>query len=116
MIQLISQAINRLNSFLKDIQVKTILSSFLVGLIVLTSGVTYADKSDRPISDVDAQVFKSNPERPSTSREWRQEARETDDAPLERIKTIGQESAQAVKEWGELYPDVIDRTLPDDVS
>ncbi|EAZ91131.1 hypothetical protein CY0110_12727 [Crocosphaera chwakensis CCY0110] len=33
-----------------------------------------------------------------------------------QAKEIVQESAQAIKEWGEVYPDVVDRSLSDDQS
>lgn len=116
MIHLISQAINRLSSFLKKTQVKSLLSAVFVGIIVLTSSVNYATESDRPLNSIDDKVFEGNSERPTTTREWYEQANRTEDAPLERIKEIGKESAEAVKEWGELYPDVIDRTIPDDLS
>ncbi len=117
MIHLISQAIDNLSSFLKNIQVKSFLTSILLGIILLTSGVSsYATNGANAADSIDNRVFESNSERPTTTREWRQEARETEDAPLERIKEIGKESAQAIKEWGELYPDVVDRSLPDDLS
>lgn len=116
MIHLISQAIDRLSSFFKKPQVKSFFATVFVGLIVLTSNVNYATESDRNLNNISDRVFESNSERPTTTREWYNEADRTEDAPLERIKEIGKQSAEAVKEWGELYPDVVERTLPDDLS
>ncbi len=117
MIHLISQTIIRFSSLLKKIQVKSFLTTVLLGAILLTSGVSsYATNGANAADNIDSKVFESNSERPTTTSEWRQKARETENAPLERAKEIGQESAQAIKEWGELYPDVVDRTLPDDMS
>lgn len=117
MIHLISQAINQIGSFLKKIQVKSFLTTVLLGTILLTTGVSsYATNGKNAADNINSRVFEGNPERPTTTREWKQEARETEDAPLERVKEIGQETAEAVKEWGGLYPDVADRTIPDDLK
>lgn len=117
MINLISQAIDNLSYHLKKIQVKSFFTSVLLGIFLLTSGVSnYATNGANAADNIDSKVFEGNSERPTTTSEWREEARRTEDAPLERIKEIGQESAQAIKEWGELYPDVIDRSTPDDLS
>ncbi|GAB4541622.1 MAG: hypothetical protein Tsb0014_33690 [Pleurocapsa sp.] len=117
MIHLISQTISTINSWLKKIQVKSFLSTILLGAILLTSGVSsYATNGANAADDISSKVFEGNSERPTTTREWRQEARQTEDAPLERAKEIGKETAQAIKEWGELYPDVAERTIPDQIN
>ncbi|MGL5874107.1 MAG: hypothetical protein ACRC2R_17355 [Xenococcaceae cyanobacterium] len=112
MINLISQAIVGINSFLKIVRVKTFLATVLVGLIVLTSTVN-STGNDRALNNIDDKIFESNPERPTTTREWYQKARETEDSPGERVKEIGKESAQALKEWGSLYPETAQKSAPD---
>ena len=117
MIHLISQAINRINSLLKKIQVKSFLTAILLGAILLTNGVSSSATNGKTAADVvGSDVVGNNPERPTTTREWRQEARRTEDAPLERVKEIGKETGQALKEWGELYPEVAESTLPDEIK
>jgi hypothetical protein len=117
MIHLISQAIANLSSLVKKIQVKSFLTTVLLGAILLTSGVSsYADNGASAADNIDSKIFESNSERPTTTREWKQQARRTEDAPLERAKEIGKESAQAVKEFGKLYPDVADRSTPEDLN
>lgn len=117
MIHLISQAINHISTLLKKIQVKSFLTTVLLGTILLTSGVSsYATNGKSAADNIDSRVFESNSERPTTTRQWRKEARQTEDNPLERAKEIGQETAQALKEWGELYPDVADRSIPDELK
>ena len=117
MIYLISQAINRISSVLKKIQVKNFLTSVLLGAILLTSGVSSAATNNKTASDVvDSKVLETNPERPTTTREWRQEARRTDDAPLERVKEIGKETGEALKDWGKLYPDVAEDSIPENLK
>lgn len=115
MIHLISQAIIRFNSFLKNIQVKSFLTSLLLGVFLLTSGASsYATNGANTADTINSKVFESNSERPTTMDEWQQKAEETQDEPLERAKEIGKESVQAIKEWVEVYPDVVDRSLSDD--
>lgn len=117
MIYLISQAINRISSVLKRIQAKNFLTSVLLGAILLTSGVSSATTNNKTASDVvDSRVLETNPERPTTTREWRQEARRTEDAPIERIKEIGKETGEALKDWGKLYPDVAEDSIPDNLK
>ncbi len=117
MIHLISQAINRISSLLKKIQAKSFLTAILLGAILLTNGVSSSATNGKTAADVvGSDVVGNNPERPTTTREWRQEARRTEDAPLERVKEIGQETGQALKEWGELYPEVAESTLPDEIK
>lgn len=117
MMNLLTKAISYLGSLLKKTQVKNFLTAVMVGSILLTSGVASATNDSPSLDNVNKKVlFENNSERPTTTGEWNQKARETEDAPLERAKEIGKQSAQAVKEWGELYPDVVDRTVPDNLS
>lgn len=117
MIRLISQAINRLSFILKKIQFKSFLTTVLLGAILLTNGVSNSAIKGKTAADlVGSDVVESNPERPTTTREWRQEARRTEDAPLERAKEIGKETGEALKDWGKLYPDVAESTLPDEIK
>ena len=117
MIHLISQAINGISSLLKKIQVKSFLTTVLLGAILLTNGVSSTATNGKTAADVvGSDVVESNPERPTTTRDWRQQARRTEDAPLERAKEIGKETGEALKDWGGLYPEVAESTVPDDVK
>lgn len=117
MIRLISQAINRLSFILKKIQFKSFLTTVLLGAILLTNGVSSSATKAKTAADlVGSDVVENNPERPTTTREWRQQARRTEDAPLERAKEIGKETGEALKDWGKLYPDVAESTLPDEIK
>jgi hypothetical protein len=112
MIYLISKAIARIGSFLAIAQVKTFMATLFVGLIILTSGVN-STSDVRASNKISGKVFESNSERPTTTREWYQKSAQTEDSPVERVKEIGKESAQAVKEWGSVYPDTAKRSAPD---
>ncbi|EAZ91134.1 hypothetical protein [Crocosphaera chwakensis] len=85
MIHLISQAIIHFNSFLKKIQVRSFLTSVLLGVFLLTSGASsYATNGANAADTINSKVFESNSERPTTNGEWQQKAEETRDEPLER--------------------------------
>jgi hypothetical protein len=114
MIHLISQAINQISSLLKKIQIKSFLTTALLGVILLTSGVNSYASNDP--NNINSKIFEGNSDRPTTTREWKQEARNTDNAPIERAKEIGKETKRALKDFGKVYPDVAERTLPDEIN
>jgi hypothetical protein len=117
MLHLFSQTINYLNSLLKKIQIKSLLTTTLLGVILLTSGVSsYATNGAGSPDKIDSRIFEGNPERPTTTREWKQEARNTDNQPIKRAKEIGKETKEAVKDFGKLYPNVAERTAPDELK
>ncbi|WP_319423166.1 hypothetical protein [Pleurocapsa sp. FMAR1] len=117
MIHLISLAINRISSLLKKIQVKSFLTAVLLGAVLLTNGVSSSAINSKTAADVvGGDVVGNNPERPTTTREWRQQARRTEDAPLEKVKEIGKETGEALKDLGKLYPDVAESTFPDEIK
>lgn len=97
----------------KQLQVKRFLAVVLVGFLLLTTNVARADNSKAVTDRVDQLVDRDSSDRPKTIGEWNKEARQTEDAPLERVKRIGKESAEAVKDFGEMYGDTADRSTPD---
>ncbi|MGV2827866.1 hypothetical protein [Myxosarcina sp. GI1(2024)] len=116
MSNLIFQAIGKLSSLLKKIKITTLVTAVLVGLIFLTSNPSYAAQR-QDTSNIDRDVLESsNPERPTNIKEWQQEARRTEDEPLERAQEIGKETVEAVKDMGKMYSDTAERTAPDNLS
>jgi hypothetical protein len=103
MINLISNAIAHISSLLKGFQVKRFLAVVLVGLIVLTTNID-SGRSNKELRDqARERVEQNDAQRPKTTGEWNREARETKDAPGERLQRIGQQSAEALKEFGSGY-------------
>lgn len=49
-------------------------------------------------------------DRPKTTGEWNQEARETTGQPGERLGRIAKETGEAVKDFGKMYPDTAERS------
>lgn len=110
MIKLFSQAIARLNSFLKSLQVKQFFAMALVGLVLLLAPAETPRNNPDLGRRIDNVLEKDNSDRPTTTRQWQQEAREVEGNPGERLKRIGEESKEALQEWGGLYPDTAERS------
>lgn len=104
MVNIFSGAIASIRSFFNQFQVKRFLAVVLVGFLFLTSGIT-SGQDDAVKSERTRQWIhqgEGNDQRPKTTGEWMNEARQ--DAPLgERIQQIGEDSAEAFKEFGSGY-------------
>jgi hypothetical protein len=109
---LISRSTAHITSLINGLQVKRFLAVVLVGFILLTTNVDSKQNNKALTKQVREQAEQIDSVRPKTTREWYKEARETEDSPGERLQNIAEESAQAVKEFGSLYPDTAKRTAP----
>ncbi|MHC5595118.1 MAG: hypothetical protein ACYTXC_03995 [Nostoc sp.] len=113
MINLIYRTIGNISSLLKGLQVKSFLAVVLVGFLVLTTNVSYG-QNDKALGDrVREQVQKDDAQRPKTIGQWNKEARETEGSPGERLQKIGQQSAEAFKEFGAGYVEGAQETASD---
>ena len=113
MTNLISKATARLTSLLKGLQVKQLLSVVFVGFLLLTTNVN-PGKNDRPLpANLRDRVNQNDADRPKTTGQWNQEAREVEGNPGERFKRIGKESAEAFKEFGSGYVKGAGKTADD---
>jgi hypothetical protein len=110
MLNLFSGAFNRLNSFLKSFQVKQLLSIALIAVIFLIAPAETPRNNPDLGRRIDNVLERRDSDRPTTTREWEQEAEEVKGKPGERLKRIGEESKEAFKEFGGLYPDTAERT------
>ncbi|HEY9610943.1 hypothetical protein [Allocoleopsis sp.] len=116
---LITRATAHISSLLNSLQVKRFFAVVLVGFLLLTTNVdsgrhtrAVGEQLRQPANQLDSV-------RPKTTNEWYDEARQTEDAPGERLQNIAEESAKAVKEFGSLYPDTAKRStnaLKDDAA
>ena len=109
---LISRSTAHITSLINGLQVKRFFAVVLVGFILLTTNVDSKQNNKALTKQVREQAEQIDSVRPKTTREWYKEARETEDTPGERLQNIAEESAQAVKEFGSLYPDTAKRTAP----
>jgi hypothetical protein len=106
---LISQAMSFVGSLFSGLQVKQLLSIALVGFFLLTSPVATSTNSKAASDRINAVAHQNDSDRPKTTGEWKQEARQVDKTG-NRLERIGKESAEAVKDWGGLYPDTAERS------
>ena len=106
---LISQAMSFVGSLFSSLQVKQLLSIALVGFFLLTSPAAPSANSKAASDRINAVAHQNDSDRPKTMGEWKQEAREVDKTG-NRLGRIGKESAEAVKDWGGLYPDTAERS------
>ncbi len=114
MTNIISRAITQISSLLKKAQVMRFLSVVLVGFLLLTTNNIAQDRNTKAVTrKIDEVVHQDNSERPKTMGEWQQEAKETKGAPGERVEKIAKESAEAIKDFGSLYPDTAKRSAGD---
>jgi hypothetical protein len=110
MISLIFGTISKIGSVLKSLQVKQFLSVVLVGLLILTTNVDPGLSKQEATQKVNKMLDRDDNNRPKTTREWQKQAREVKGEPGERAKRIGEQSADAVKDFGAMYPDVAKRS------
>jgi hypothetical protein len=110
MFHLFSKAIAQLNSLINVFQLKQFFAVALVGLLFLAMPAETTRSNSDLGRRIDNVLEKSNSERPTTTGEWQQEAREVEGKPGERLKRIGEESKEAFKEFGGLYPDTAERS------
>jgi hypothetical protein len=107
---LISKAIARVSSLLKELQIKQFLAVVLVGFLLLTTNAAPDRKQQAVSQKLDEVVHQNDSQRPKTTGEWNKEARETEGAPGERVQRIAGESAAALKDWSSVYPDTAERS------
>jgi hypothetical protein len=109
MLNLISRTINRIGLFAKQSAGK-FLPIFLIGVVLLTTNVN-GDMSDRKLSNVvDKVIHQDNEKRLKTTGEWNQQSRETQGKPGKRLKRVGEQSAEAIKDFGSVFPDTAKRS------
>jgi hypothetical protein len=107
---LISGIATKLNNFIKTIRVRQFLPLLLVAFLLLPIHISSANNSKAIAKKLDEVVHQDDSQRPKTTGEWNQEAREVKGEPGERLKRIGKQSAEAVKEFGQIYPDTAEKS------
>lgn len=110
----IAQVLVKLNEWFKSWQLKQLLAIVLVGFI-LTTPMVNPDIANRAANQrlekrLEKTLEEDTSKRPKTTGEWQQQSAETQDQPGERLQRIGQQSAEAFKDFGSLYPDTAARS------
>lgn len=107
---LISRAFAHISSQFDGLQLKRFLAVFLVGFLTLTTNVGFLGNDIAFGEQGSSKAHQNDSVRPETTNEWYDDARKTEDSPGERLQKIGEQSAQAVKEFGQMYSDTADRS------
>jgi hypothetical protein len=110
MLNLFSQARARFNSLLKSFQVKQLFSIALIAVLFLIAPAETPRNNPDLGRRIDNVLERRESDRPTTTGDWEREAEEVKGKPGERLKRIGKESKEAVKDFGQLYPDTAERT------
>jgi hypothetical protein len=100
-------SIDKIALFAKKLYFNQALMILIVGLMLLTTNVDPVLSKQDAIGKIDKMLEQDrDPARPKTTAEWQQQARETKGKPGEKLKRIGEQSADAIKEFGSMYPEV----------
>lgn len=111
MSSLIFEAAAKFGSFFKRLKVKQFLPTALALLILLTTNIALGQNDQAMGRSLNEVVHQEDSQRPKTTGEWNQQARETKGAPGERLKRIGEQSVEAVKDFGAVYPDTAQKSV-----
>jgi hypothetical protein len=105
--EFIFQSIDKITSLVTKLQLHRSLAIVMLGLSILTTNIDPSLSKQDAIGKIDKMLQQdSDPNRPKTTAQWQQQARETKGKPGEKLKRIGEQSADAVKEFGSMYPEV----------
>lgn len=109
----ITKATSVFTSLFNRLQKKQFVSMVLVGFLLLTTNVK--QDTGNPVSNLFDKIThqgssQQDSQRPKTTGEWNKQAQETEGKPAERLKRIGKQSADAVKDLGSVYPDTAKRS------
>jgi len=113
MIKLISQTVNHISFLMQKIQIKSFVAVVLAGLMTLTTNAALGQNNQVLKEQVRQDIQQDDSQRPKTTREWNQEARETEGDLGKRLQKIGEESAEAFKEFGSGYVEGAKKTARD---
>ncbi|MBM0743978.1 hypothetical protein JOY44_20535 [Phormidium sp. CLA17] len=104
MVTLFSQAIARIRSLFKGLQLQQFFAFTLVGFILLTTNANAVPHNDALGAKVRERIEQTDKaDRPKTTGEWNREAKETEGNPGKRIGRIAKESGEAFKQFGSGY-------------
>ena len=105
--ELIFGSIDQITSLLKKLHLNQALAIVMVGLMILTTNIDPGLSKQDALGKIDKMLQNDrDPNRPKTTAQWQQQARETKGKPGEKLARIGEQSADAIKEFGSMYPEV----------
>jgi hypothetical protein len=108
MLSLISKITHHARWFVKQ-SLGTILPALLVGVLLMTTNGADGMSQVKLGKVVDRDIHQDSEKRPKTTGEWNKQSRETQGKPGERLKRVGEQSAEAFKDFGSVFPDTAER-------
>jgi hypothetical protein len=114
MLSLISRMIHHVELLSKQ-SLGRLLPIFLMGILLLANTANGMDATSGMSKDklgkiVDQDIHRDAEKRPKTTGEWNKQSRETQGKPGERLKRIGEQSAEAIEDFGSVFPDTAERS------
>ncbi len=101
------ESIDKIAFLLKKMYFNRASAIIVVGLLILATNIDPVLSKQDAIGKIDKMLEQDrDSNRPKTTAQWQQQARETKGEPGEKLKRIGEQSADAVKEFGSMYPNV----------
>jgi hypothetical protein len=112
---LISKLNNYLRVWLKRLQAGRLMAVFLAAFILMTTTNAYPRSDSQALGQQVRERLHEidQTDKPKTTGEWNQEARETEGKPGERIQRIAKESGEAIKQFGSGYVEGAKETVRD---
>lgn len=101
-----------LSRFFAGLRLQSVISVAFVGFFLLTSSVDSANLPNSTKTMLNDMIARGAEGRPVTTGQWQAENEELQGQPAKQAKRIAKESADAVGEMGEMYPDTAKSTLP----
>jgi hypothetical protein len=114
MLNLVSKMIHYVERLSKQF-LSQFLPVFLMGVLLLSNMANGIDANGSMSKDnlskrVDKDIHQDAEKRPKTTGEWNKQSRETQGKPGERLKRVGEQSAEAIKDFGSVFPDTAERS------
>jgi hypothetical protein len=113
MLNLISKTIDYIRSLFTKQLLGSVLPVLLIGVLLLTTNIDRSPSEQNLGKVVDRDIHQDSEKRPKTTGEWKQQSREVQGKPGELLKRVGGQSAEAVKDFGSVFPDTVERSAAD---
>ncbi|MGB3573934.1 MAG: hypothetical protein WA783_19685 [Phormidesmis sp.] len=105
-------AIQQVRGALSSLQLQRFVAVAFVGLFLLTTSVDSSTLDTSTKSMLNDMISRGENDRPVTSAQWGAENKALKGNPIDRAERIVEETADAVGEMAEIYPDTAESTLP----
>lgn len=112
LINAFTQRIIRLQSKLQLLKLQRFAAIAFVGLLLLTTSVDSADLQPSTKAMLNDMIARGADGRPVTTGQWQSENESLQGKPGKQAKRIVKESADAIDEMGDIYPDNAKTVLP----